>query len=394
MSGALRIRIIRHVTKRTFLLSLNVILFAFLSSACAAATQAPTTKTNTIYELAAPFLDLYEALGGSDVFGIPISPPFSEEEITYQYLAAGLFSYNAAAPLQEQIMLEPIGRELDTVFSLSTTISSSEIISVYPGFEEFYQKLGGEIIVGKPITAIQHNDDQGRIEQHFENLGIYQLDSDPQDRIRLLNYGVWMCSQLCNFSSPSDSVITNITAVAQPFSAAILELTPQFLGRPLSNPYITSTQQFEQIFYNVILTAPVDDPSAIRLLPITEALEISAERNIEIQIAEELSPYVLEHGGTAVIGNPITPFVAQGASLFRQCFTNLCLDYLPNAIDGQQVRPTPLGYLYRQRIMTNEYVAGGKQTEIQSAIHTNLGGSTICCPKSATDYWRVYLQKW
>jgi len=346
------------VIKRVFLLPLSILIFTFLSSACTATSQAPTKPNYTHHELAPHFISLYEALGGNDVFGIPISPPFFDGEITYQYTAAGLFSFDPTAPLIDQVRLEPIGNELDTVFSLSTSVSPSEILSVYPGFETFYQRLGVESIVGRPITAIQHNDNQGRIEQHFENLGIYQLDSDPQDKIQLLHYGEWLCSEVCEFTSPNDSIVTNISTVEQPFSDAILQFTPQLLGRPLSNPYVTSTQQLEQIFFNVILTAPLDDPKTVRLLPITEALGISANLNMEIQIAEELSSYLMNHGGTAIAGNPITPFVALSPSIFRQCFSNLCLEYLPNAVGDQQIRPTPLGYLYRQYILTNEIIPG------------------------------------
>ncbi|MBC8333227.1 MAG: hypothetical protein H8E28_14700 [Anaerolineae bacterium] len=355
--------------KRVYLLPLNILLLALLSTACTTASIKHTTPSYVSYELSPHFLNLYEALGGSGVLGIPISPLFSIGEVSYQYTAAGLFSYNPIAPLEDQVRLEPIGNQLDTVFALSADLPPSEVLSVYPGFESFYQKLGGETIVGKPITAIQHNDNQGRIEQHFENLGIYQLDSDPHENIQLLHYGEWLCSEVCEFTSPDNGIITNISAVDQPFSDAMLQFTPQFLGRPLSNPYITSTQQLEQIFFNVILTAPVDDPKAVRLLPITEALGISANHNMEIQIAEELSPFLEKYGGIAVAGKPITPFIALSPSIFRQCFTNLCLEYLPNAIGYQQIRPTPLGYLYRQHILTNQFIPGvNKPTSNQQSI--------------------------
>ena len=50
--------------------------------------------------------------------------------------------------------------------------------------------------VGKPPTELHYNPETQRYEQYFENLGMYWLESEGPEHVRLLNYGAWKCDAL------------------------------------------------------------------------------------------------------------------------------------------------------------------------------------------------------
>jgi hypothetical protein len=59
--------------------------------------------------------------------------------------------------------------------------------------------------------------------------------------------------------------------------------------------------------------------------------------------------YLKRFGGIPVVGNPITEVspLDDVDGVYRQCFTNLCLDFEPNG--DTQLRPAPLGVEYQQQ---------------------------------------------
>nr|MBC8509468.1 hypothetical protein [Chloroflexota bacterium] len=74
----------------------------------------------------------------------------------------------------------------------------------------------------------------------------------------------------------------------------------------------------------------------------------------QIDVPAPLLEMINENTGLELSGLPVTPYTRQSDEVYRQCFVNLCMDYFPNKPEDLQVRPTPLGYLYK-----NRYFQGG-----------------------------------
>jgi hypothetical protein len=62
-------------------------------------------------------------------------------------------------------------------------------------------------------------------------------------------------------------------------------------------------------------------------------------------VPKVLEQYITEHGGLELSGMPTTE-VFQVGDIYRQCFTNYCLDYDPGASEALRIRPAPLGETY------------------------------------------------
>src|SRR3990172_6703860 len=55
------------------------------------------------------------------------------------------------------------------------------------------------------------------------------------------------------------------------------------------------------------------------------------------------------NGGMDVSGPPTGEVFPVSVGVFRQCFTTLCLDFDPQAPQGMQLRPAPLGVTYKEK---------------------------------------------
>jgi len=327
-----------------------VIIIAVISFSIAACQPIESSSTMVgfrNYEIDTLFNGLYSFLGGEEVLGPAISPRFNAQGLDYQYTATALFVYNPALPKQDQIKFASIGLEMGMA-DYSVHPESTDIgIQIYPGFLEFYNQLGGSRTVGFPITKVQYNNERGRLEQHFENLGFYQLDSDS--KIRLLDYGAWLCASQCNFSTKQYSEVVLFSTAAQPFLDVTHSLDPEFIGRPLSNPHIAHDGNIQQIFHNVVLYTSTDNYEEVKLRPITTMLGIPTNINISHAVPEHFQKYLDNQKRLINTGSAITPYERQSDELYRQCFETLCLNFYPNNPISEQIKPLPLGYLYRNR---------------------------------------------
>ena len=154
-------------------------------------------SNQTIAVVDTHFSHFYDLLGGEDVLGSLISPIFSNHGREYQYTAAALMVYDPQDVSGQHYQLAPIGIEIGIAEPPSDPASPGGH-KVFSGFQGFYEQLGGAQVVGLPLTDVRYNHERGGIEQYFENLGFYQLDSDPPHEIHLISYGAWMCGDcLC-----------------------------------------------------------------------------------------------------------------------------------------------------------------------------------------------------
>lgn len=57
--------------------------------------------------------------------------------------------------------------------------------------------------------------------------------------------------------------------------------------------------------------------------------------------------YIQRHGGWALAGMPITEVYPLEERVYRQCYSNLCLDFDLDAAGGERLQPVPLGKTYK-----------------------------------------------
>jgi hypothetical protein len=348
------------------LLTLFIILFFIV--ACEGRGEKSTTVPDGTHTIDPIFQQFYEQLGGAETLGPGITPIFEKDEVLYQYTDRALLMYDRRLPKAERLRLAPLGRDLG-IFELPPKDGDGNpVASVngYPIFEYFlplYNRLGGEKVVGKPLTAVNKNIDKNRYEQHFENLGFYWIAGEPAEAVGLLSYGAWRCDQRCRHSPPENSRIQTPARKVMPFLKEVAWLGLDFTGYARSEPTIMPDGSLEQVYDNVVLVINPEYPDKVYLLPLAERLgkadpalqPPSSDPNnffypVQDGFGYNVPPYfmlyVQAHGGIDTIGPPISPLTQPEASHYQQCFRNLCLQALLQEDGSYDVGPVPLGLEY------------------------------------------------
>jgi hypothetical protein len=313
------------------------------------------------------FREFYELLGGADILGPAISPMYEEGDRKLQFTSAVLLIFDPSAPESMRYQLASLGIEL-RVAEQPLQPTSPDGFEVFTGFLPLFRQIGGTRYTGRPLTNIKADPENKRIVQYFENVGFYQLESDPPDTAHLLDYGAWKCAQACRYRSPKESIVIKPSTVGPDIESAIDRLNPALTGFPLSEIYMNSNGQEEQIYENVVVYTDPSNPGGIALRPLPLLLRIppdvpqlagqdegkfiAIEGNYGFNVPYHLDDYVTRNNGYDFIGYPISHYKRINDDLFRQCFENVCLDYHPNEDTDLQIRPMSLGRRYKQA--TNE----------------------------------------
>ena len=158
------------------------------------------------------------------------------------------------------------------------------------------------------------------------------------------------CAEIACAHEPAVEASVILSSVVDtPFEQAVRRLSPQFVGQPLTEPYTASDGVLEQIYENVVIVAAPERPGGIALRPITAMLGVNVSSGSKFEIPVFFDEYLNQNSGLELSGPPVTAYQRQSDNLFRQCFQNLCLDYFPDSPEELQVKPAPLGYLYKNR---------------------------------------------
>lgn len=232
----------------------------FLSSRIVkTAEQTPHSGTNRqTYPVAPVFKEFYESHGGEKIFGPAISPLIESGRIQSQFFEAVLLTYDPFKPESDEIYLAPLGVMLG--FSeppIDTPVTADQVYInghfVFPEFLHFFQKMGGEAVVGRPLTEAHHNPAKDRIEQYFENLGFYRFTFDAPGTVRLLAYGAYACEDACQYSPSSASIPSIQGVLPQPFAPEAARLGIGVTGLTLAGPHLAADGNLEVIFENVVM---------------------------------------------------------------------------------------------------------------------------------------------
>jgi hypothetical protein len=334
----------------------------------------PDAQTNHIF--AAPqagtypvdplFLDFYNFLGGEERLGPAISAVTGTEVQKQQYVQAGLLLYDSQASESERFNLAPLGNGFTPSDAYQENPSpvfnqTANLPPIYPSFMELYEAIGGARFAGQALAEARYNLEKARWEQYFENLGFYQLDQDEQ--VRLMAYGASACGFRCRYRPPSDSIPSRMGALPEPFSGRVEVLGQAFTGSLLAGPWMAADGQQEVVFENLVLVVDRSSPAGVAARPLPEAVGLPPQPlslrqpdplmifyplkgELGHNVPAYFNAFLEQHGGLEVSGLPTSEVIQIEQGFYRQCFTNLCLDFDLNTSAGKQLGPAPLGDLY------------------------------------------------
>jgi hypothetical protein len=347
-----------------------------------------------IHELHHLFSEFYETLGGEKLLGPAISPLFSRGEIMYQFVRAGLLEYEPGATKSDRYRLSPLGLEIGIIDppKAEPEIPGVRFVAGHSIFHEFlplYERLGGARIVGKPLTGIRHNVELNRIEQYFENLGFFRMDYEDLGTVQLLYYGTYACDQACRSKPPQANILSPEAQLPEPFASSVAKMGISFLGRNHTPQYTAPDGNLQVIFDNLVLMVDPDDNQNVKPRPIIHMLDIQPHNPIKCtndplvtcyRIDGDLGyniPWIFvefleKYGGISFSGPPITSVDALENGLFRQCFTNLCIDFDLNAEENYRVRLAPMGREYLQRYFTLDKPEGFLSTQTLEQVRIEV----------------------
>lgn len=373
LSGAARLckcigppecRMIKKPARRSFTRAILALAVVLLASACSFSSASPTSGSipGETFPVNSIFNDFYESLGGYEILGPAITPIFLQENLQMQYTETSLLVYDPLAT--PNFYLAPLG--IDLGYSPSGPAGGSNPVSasVFGGFLNLYYQLGGEALVGPPLSEAKLNTEKNRIEQHFTNLGFYQSLDDPDRRAYLLAYGVLACSKDCAYSPPESAIIENGASLEEPFASSAAALGDAFTGEVLAGPHHASDGYLEVIFENLAMYIDPEYPSRTLIRPIVESVGFQRHPLTERMNSDKVVFYIVEdgmgynipiifsdflsgYGNLTISGPPISELFQLESEIFRQCFENLCLDYHINNDPEERILIAPLGVIYK-----------------------------------------------
>jgi hypothetical protein len=334
----------------------------------------PTEANNIqiVYPVDAVFSELYNKLGGLEVLGPAISPVNREGVLQLQYVENALLMYDESASTSDRFRLGPLGLEFGIAEKpvLDQHQPAGRYVGghlIWPEFVATYDALGGVRYVGEPITEARFNPTKGRTEQYFENLGFYRLEQDKPGVIRLMAYGAFTCDYRCRYQPPSASIPERQPILPDRFQYLANALGFRFTGRALTGVHLVADRTEEVIFENLVFYRDISQSSSVIARPIVELLGFTPHSPVgpnpdplmafyEIQggkgynVPKLFEDYLRRHGGSEVSGPPLSEVFSIESGIFRQCFTNLCLEYDLKAVPAERLRLAPLGARYKEEV--------------------------------------------
>ncbi|MEW5872500.1 MAG: hypothetical protein AB1894_24775 [Chloroflexota bacterium] len=346
-----------------FVVGLAILALILAGIACADTPELASTSVPDGGE--GLFQYFYDYRGGEKILGKVISDIQEEGETKMQFTENAKMVWDPNAPMESRFSLASLGLKIgySEPAILPSNLPGYHYLNGHAVPQSFYDKfnaMGGKDVVGWPITEVLFDPVTGRYFQYFERVGFYRLRSNSE--VRLLPYGLMMCSQECRRPKYQDAVIESLPQAIHPaFQAEVERLGIDFTGFAIRPAYLTPEGKLRQVMMNVVLeTSSPGQPGGVRLYPFVKQVNIVAESPrpnqqsegmyflatdgaLGFEIPQYFWGYLREHGGVQTSGLPVT-HLAPDKQGYRQCFTNLCLSYQPD--QPRPVNPEPLGSIF------------------------------------------------
>lgn len=148
----------------------------------------------TRHYMSAGFKSYWQAHGGPELFGYPLTEEFTEkdpatgQDVTVQYFERVKMEYRPSAPEGQRVMLARLGaemtadRHLEPVPAVASTADRTYFAqtghTIAFGFKKFWEANGGVAIFGYPIS--EEFTENGRTVQYFERAR-FEFNPDAKD---------------------------------------------------------------------------------------------------------------------------------------------------------------------------------------------------------------------
>lgn len=206
--------------------------------------------------------------------GPPLQPPVTEGAVTRQLFLAMELQYDPGASPDRQVSLSPLGIRLGLSeppvpppAQPNGSYFPSSGHTIYAGFLQRYESLGGEALLGAPIAEVKFQG--GKIFQYFENVGIYREQDAPPSQAGLLALGAASKPELDLKGLEDIRVVLPPAIVFQPFEGFIERLGAESLfGAPLTEPYLARDGALEQAYERAVIYSPESNPEQAHLRPL------------------------------------------------------------------------------------------------------------------------------
>lgn len=356
--------------KKSWSILTLLLTLAMLGLLASCSRSVPPSASGKTYPVSPPLQAFYDRLGGEDVFGPAISKLNDNPIGQCQYTVNAMLCLNPMVAGDGSFSLFSLGNELN-VSEVSTNPASTVglIVNGFTVYEEFvpiFERFSQTAYAGNPISQVHINYAQQRVEQYFEKVGFYRNFSDPIGTVKLLAYGAAGCTKGCSYHPADEAKLTNPS-----ISLSKLNLMDKLnglidtsvFGKALNRPHTAADGNLEQVYKGVVLVQ--DATGVVKLRPLSRLLSLPTKApgaklydyasgvvfyavndTLGYHVPILFDKFINDHGGTAISGDPIDEITEYKPGLYRQCFTNYCLDYNPSKREDKRVTVTPLGEQY------------------------------------------------
>lgn len=321
----------------------GLLILAGLLASCRSADSAVKEGEDGLAP-APEFASFWSDGGGLATYGPPISPPRRVGGVLQQtFLAVEMVLDPDDRPAR--IRLAPLGWDLGLAEPAvpPTHASGASYFqetghTLYPGFAQLFKDLGGEAVVGAPITEVSFRD--GQIIQFFENLGMTRPENASPAETRLVALGLAARPGSIGFGLDSQVVTATGIVRQRPFAAFLEPLGGEALfGQPLTGPYLAEDGALEQVYERAVIFSP--DGSAVQagfrplgawMGPAQEAAPPSEEdeslyfESTGHNVTWAFADFYRDQNGEVVLGLPLDEMVLDKDRM-RQRFENGVLEY-------------------------------------------------------------------
>lgn len=352
------------------LLILTTVLVGSLLSGCSNIRTPDAALEDGDLTVADVFDAYWTEMGGLGSLGPPLGPAVVEDDLQRQTFLNAELVFDSRATTPSHIYLEQLGRELGLAEPAVVEPSKTGVQyfkstghTVFTGFVQAFEELGGASVLGPPISEVSFRD--GLVVQYFESAGLYREQSAAPTEVHMLALGLAAKSGADRSPPPGFQAVLPPGLRPRPFGAFLDRYGGESIfGVPLSDPHLASDGSLEQIYERAVLYSPSGAPAEVHLRPLGRSLgpaDAANPRPIDPEapyfaetghsIGLAFTGFFIDHGGQDILGLPLGEATSDDGVL-SQRFENAVLQVRFDLPAPLSVVLAPLGRDYLGRAPT------------------------------------------
>ena len=335
-----------------------------------------------------PFLSMYEKMGRSRFVGRPLTEVHHDPEkrrITQYFENLGFY----------QLEDDPTGKV--SLLAYGAFICDlacryqppdASIPSLTPYLPEPYSSTVVQLgldFVGLTLTSPYPTKD-GKMEVIFKNV-VMVVDTEKagEKSANDFSFRMWLPDVVLNYSQslPGDELDLS----ERTWLPLIITIRPgdhrPVEVRVIPQAWIPLAMKSGELSFKAVSLRPIvalvgiqaQPPVDRRDDPLLIFYKVQGDKGYHVPIY--FNTYLQQFGGIEMVGLPITEVFQLKDGIYRQCFTNLCLDFDVNAPDSKKLSVAPLGLEYMERYYPTRDAGGQSNPSGNISIRVNEGAQYI-----------------